>query len=185
MISTLINWLLTSPSATTTPLYLALNTFGIRTALGLASGEQVTLYNSSVNGVATRNYVRLFDASTPGLVATFLGGGNARITTEQQLLDFEINTVASSAYLAGSRADLISLAVRTQISKLLQNVPNSVLVLSDLGGTSSEYHINNLIVTPHPRGPQNYGPGLGSTQDWTAKRYVRVQVWVTTLMKVS
>lgn len=175
MLAAVIDYLKNVPSASTSPLYLALNAGAMLTAL---NASMVTVYDTNAT-LLDPPYVRLFDDGTRQPLASFLGGAG-RGYAEYQGLQLECVSGGATENEAATRAEYLQRAARSQIYKVLGSYVDGTLTATDKGGTSNYDKVIRWVdVSSQLTQPRPAGPGKNtSNAEWLCKRFLKFQVWV-------
>jgi hypothetical protein len=163
-----IFYLAHSPTDTTSPLFLELNTTAMLAALG-GPDSGVTIYDTN-SQPSNLPFVKLSDSGKRQRKATFTNGGSY---WEMQTLNCQCVATGLTPSSATNNAELLKLAVEGLIKKTRLNIA-SLPTRTDLGGTGSNESIGNLQIGQIDQET----PLDGQEGEYTASRMALIEVWV-------
>jgi hypothetical protein len=165
-----ISYIAHTPTDSTAPLYLELNTADMLTAQG--GPDKVRIYDANAQE-GNSPYVKLSDSGRRENLVTFMNGGSY---VEKQWVTCECVALGSTALSAVRRAELLKLAIEGFV-KVLQSDLSGLNARLDLGGTGSNEEIKNVYIDYPTQQP------LVTGQDgkFTASRTAFMLLWVSNL----
>jgi hypothetical protein len=173
MLDKLRSYLVSLPTPTTSPLYLAVNTVAV--LAGQGSAASISVLDTDETGYQATSYLRVYekpDEARP--VERFLGG----INIVSKALVIECNAYGSTAAQAEGRAEDLSRVARTVLENTKSAVQAGALTRLDPNNSAKYDKVVNWLVDPWTPS-RTGGPGAKvSEQLWTAKRGAKLEVWI-------